>query len=99
MSPNRVHTFNPLEDNRWPAFVQSDPNASIFHTAGWLKSLQATYQYEPIAFTTSAPGGDLKNAIVFCKVKSWITGRRLVSLPFSDHCEPLVENPDELNDL
>jgi hypothetical protein len=27
---------------------------------------------------------------VFCKVDSWLTGRRLVSLPFSDHCEPLV---------
>jgi hypothetical protein len=33
---------------------------------------------------------------VFCCVKSWLTGRRFVSLPFSDHCEPLVDNPDEL---
>jgi lipid II:glycine glycyltransferase (peptidoglycan interpeptide bridge formation enzyme) len=29
--------------------------------------------------------------MVFCKVKSWLTGRRLVSLPFSDHCDPLVD--------
>jgi lipid II:glycine glycyltransferase (peptidoglycan interpeptide bridge formation enzyme) len=99
MSPNSVHIFNPLEDNRWPAFIQSHPNASIFHTQGWLNSLKATYQYEPIAFTTSAPGTDLRNAIVFCKVQSWLTGRRLVSLPFSDHCEPLVEEQDEFKEL
>jgi CelD/BcsL family acetyltransferase involved in cellulose biosynthesis len=99
MSLNKVHTLNPLEDNRWPAFVESHPNSSIFHSRAWLSALKATYRYEPIAFTTSAPGTDLSNAIVFCKVKSWLTGHRLVSLPFSDHCEPLVENRDDLNDL
>jgi hypothetical protein len=99
MSPNRVHTFNPLEDDRWPEFVSRHPNASIFHTQAWLRALKVTYRYEPIAFTTSAPETDLRNAIVLCKVRSWLTGHRLVSLPFSDHCEPLVENPDELNGL
>ena len=44
--------------------------------------------------TTSPPGTDLQDALVFCKVRSWVTGRRLVSLPFSDHCEPLVENAE-----
>jgi len=33
----------------------------------------------------------LQNGIVFCSVESWLTGRRLVSLPFSDHCDPLVD--------
>jgi len=33
----------------------------------------------------------LENGLVFCEVNSWLTGRRLVSLPFSDHCEPLLE--------
>jgi lipid II:glycine glycyltransferase (peptidoglycan interpeptide bridge formation enzyme) len=32
-------------------------------------------------------------------VESWITGRRLVSLPFSDHCDPLCESKDELDFL
>jgi CelD/BcsL family acetyltransferase involved in cellulose biosynthesis len=34
----------------------------------------------------------LENGLVLCRVNSWITGRRLISLPFSDHCEPLVAN-------
>jgi hypothetical protein len=45
----------------------------------------------PVAYTTSAPDDDLSNGVVFCRVESWLTGRRLVSLPFADHCEPLVD--------
>jgi hypothetical protein len=41
----------------------------------------------------------LRNAIVFCGVQSWVTGRRLVSLPFSDHCEPLVDSAEELQSI
>jgi CelD/BcsL family acetyltransferase involved in cellulose biosynthesis len=71
--------------------VQEHPNGSVFHTARWLEALRRTYQYEPLAFTTSAPGNALTSAIVFCRIKSWLTGVRMVSLPFSDHCEPLVD--------
>jgi len=46
--------------------------------------------------TTSPPGEELRNGIVFCLVKSWLTGRRAVSLPFADHCQPLVESPESL---
>ncbi len=31
-----------------------------------------------------------------CRVSSWITGTRLVSLPFADHCEPLLNDPGDL---
>jgi len=34
----------------------------------------------------------LENGLVLCRVASWITGRRLISLPFSDHCQPLVND-------
>ena len=33
------------------------------------------------------------------RIRSWLTGKRLVSLPFSDHCSPLVSSPTELRDL
>jgi hypothetical protein len=71
----------------------------VFHTVGWLRTLKRTYGYEPLAFTTSPPGDELENGITFCRINSWLTGRRLVSLPFSDHCEPLCDSPDELDFL
>ena len=61
--------------------------------------MSRTYGYEPVAYTTSAPGASLTNAIVFCRVKSWLTGSRLVSLPFSDHSEPLVDTPETLESV
>ena len=92
--PKTIHVVDPLSDPRWDKLLASHPRASLFHSSGWLRSLALTYGYRPVAYTTSAPGGPLRNAAVFCQVDSWLTGRRLVSLPFSDHCEWLVDNID-----
>ena len=94
-----VYTFNPLEDPRWAEFVQRHPRASVFHAPGWLEALRRTYGYEPVAYTTTPPGSELTNGVVLCRVYSRITGRRMVSLPFSDHCEPLVDRPEDLEGL
>jgi CelD/BcsL family acetyltransferase involved in cellulose biosynthesis len=74
--------------------LERHASASIFHSPGWLSALRQTYGYEPCVVTTSA-GTTLENGIVACRVKGW-TSQRLVSLPFSDHCEPLVGKPEEL---
>ncbi len=95
----KIHQIDPLNDVRWAELVERQPKASVFHTVGWLEALKRTYGYEPIVFTTSPPTGSLKDGLVFCHVKSWLTGSRLVSLPFSDHCEPLCDSPDELSFL
>jgi hypothetical protein len=87
-----VYAMNPQSDPRWGRLVSEDPRASVFHSVGWLRALQETYGFEPIAFTTSAPGEKLQNVAVFCKVDSWVTGHRLVSLPFSDHCDFLGDD-------
>jgi hypothetical protein len=93
--PKIVHCIEPLKDSRWDRFLQEHPRASMFHSTPWLLALSETYGYEPIAYTTSPAGQDLSNSIVLCRVKSWLTGRRLVSLPFSDHCDPLVDATEE----
>src|SRR5208282_4900386 len=94
-----VYEVNPLLDFRWEVLVSSHPRASLFHSTNWLKALQTSYGYDPVVVTTCSPDATLTNGLVFCRVKSWLTGRRLVSLPFSDHCEPLVNNSGELDDL
>jgi GNAT acetyltransferase-like protein len=86
-----LYAIDPLQDPRWNAFLEEHNRASVFHTVGWLDALRRTYGYEPIVYTTSPPDAELRNGIVFCRVQSWVTGRRLVSLPFSDHCEPLID--------
>ncbi len=97
--PKSVYSIDPLEDSRWDGFLERHARASVFHSTGWLTALSRTYGYKPMAYTTSAPDQDLDNALVFCRVESWLTGRRLVSLPFSDHCEPLASTAEELEVL
>ena len=77
-----VYRIDPLKDERWVRFVEEHPDASVFHTPAWLTALERTYGYEPVVFTTSPPDAELKNAIVFCRIESWLTGHRIVSLPF-----------------
>lgn len=90
----------PLSDPRWPALIERHPRASVFHTPGWLSALERTYGYEPAALAAcDGPSGELKSAVVFCRVHSWLTGRRAVSLPFSDHCDPLADGDEEFRML
>ena len=80
----------------WAELLERHPAASIFHSPGWLNALRQTYGYEPFVVTTSV-GATLENGLVACEVKGWAS-RRVVSLPFSDHCDPLVENPADLSE-
>jgi hypothetical protein len=89
-----VYELNPLQDLRWQRFVDHHPRASLFHTTCWLEALRRTYGYEPVVYTTTPPGKELSNGLVFCLIRSWLSGGRLVSLPFSDHCEPLAVGDD-----
>jgi CelD/BcsL family acetyltransferase involved in cellulose biosynthesis len=84
--------LNPLKDPRWSEFVARHKHSSVFHTASWLEALRRTYAYEPVALTTSPTSTPLQNGLVFCSISSWLTGRRWVSLPFSDHCAPLTDD-------
>jgi CelD/BcsL family acetyltransferase involved in cellulose biosynthesis len=91
-----VHQIQPLEDPRWGEFLERHPRSSVFHTVPWLEALRGTYGYQPTVITTSPPGLALQDGLVCCRVDSWLTGHRLVSLPFSDHCEPLVDDASDL---
>lgn len=96
---SQVYEIDPLSDPRWTALLYSCPRSSVFHSTHWLRALRTVYGYDPVVVTTSLPGRPLTNGVVFCRIRSWLTGSRLVSLPFSDHCEPLVSNAEEFDHL
>jgi CelD/BcsL family acetyltransferase involved in cellulose biosynthesis len=87
-----LNIIDPLTDTRWDDLVARHPRASAFHRRGWLEALKQTYGYEPFVLTSAAPGEPLSDGIVACRIKSWLTGTRIVSLPFADHCDPLYGN-------
>lgn len=89
-----LYTTDPLSDSRWDDLVDRHPRASAFHHRGWLEALARTYGYKPCVLTSTPAGRPLNDGVVVCRVSSWITGTRLVSLPFADHCEPLLRDDD-----
>jgi CelD/BcsL family acetyltransferase involved in cellulose biosynthesis len=95
----RVLEIDPMQDPRWRPFIEAHSHSSVFHRPEWLAALKSCYGYVPVALTSSPPGSPLENGLLFCEVRSALTGNRLVSLPFSDHCEPLVSDAEELDVL
>jgi hypothetical protein len=94
-----ILALDPLSDPRWDALVKRHARASIFHTPAWLEVLRRTYGYRPIVYGLTSSKEELHGGILLCEIKSWLTGKRLVSLPFSDHCEPLVDGPADFQQL
>jgi hypothetical protein len=99
--PTRIpaNKFDPLTDPRWEEFVRAHPRSSVFHSTAWLSALNRTYGYIPVGFTTAQPDERLNNGAVFCLIDTWLYGRRLVSLPFSDHCDFLADDEADLSAL
>lgn len=80
---------NPLEHGEWNAWVAGHPDGKCFHSSGWARVLHETYGHRPVYFCRFN-GGELLEMIPVMEVCSALTGRRGVSLPFSDLCPPLT---------
>lgn len=85
-----VQIVDPLAVANWDTLVMALPGHSFFHSAAWARTLEESYGYKPMYFAKVENGG-LRALLPVMEVDSWLTGKRGVSLPFSDTCEPLGE--------
>lgn len=84
--------LDPRTEAGWDAFVEGHPAGSVFHTSAWCRVLSETYGFRPQYVGAFDESGDLRAAVPLMLVKSWLTSKRLVGLPFSDSCAPLVHD-------
>jgi len=82
--------LDPLADPRWERLLRRAPQACAFHHPRWLGLLHAQYRYPMTACAVAGDDGELLAGLPVARVESRLTGRRLVALPFSDHCAALV---------
>lgn len=78
----------------WDERLARHPDATIFHTAAWARVLSKTYGYIPSYFT-AVEEDRLVALLPFMEIRSWLTGTRGVSLPFTDECAPIL--PDGMS--
>jgi len=82
--------LDPLADPRWTDLLARAPDATVFHHPGWLALLRGSYRYGMTACCVAREDGTLIGGLPVAEVSSRLTGRRLVALPFSDLCPPLL---------
>lgn len=73
----------------WDAFVARTERSSFCHLAGWREILSDVLGVECLYRVVSDSGGEWQGVLPLVRVKSWIFGHYLVSLPFLNDGGPL----------
>ena len=86
----------PLDDNRWSELVARAPKATLFHHPAWAGLLSEAYGYP--AYALALPGRDgLAAGLPVLEIARPLRRRRLVSLPFTDACGPIVQPGEDVD--
>jgi len=89
-----LEIINPLEHPEWDELLLTSEKSSFFHTSNWARVLYESYNYKPIYFT-QIENNRLKELIPVMDINSILTGKRGVSLPFTDECHPIADDRDQ----
>jgi hypothetical protein len=96
----KIEITNPLSQPEWNEIIKQSDLASPFLTSNWAKVLNETYDYKPFYFLIKeTKDNTLAGIIPFLQVDSFLTGKRGVSLPFTDYCPPLFFKKISFNSI
>jgi CelD/BcsL family acetyltransferase involved in cellulose biosynthesis len=84
--------IDPQSDPLWQRLIERY-ESSAFHSPNWIRVLTATYGFPVQAYVITDTAGEPVAGLPFCRIED-IRGKRLVALPFSDYCDPLVGEAD-----
>lgn len=93
-----LEIINPLTYAHWNHLVTAAGEYSFFHSENWARVLSESYGYKPLYFA-SIDNGRLQSLVPFMEVTSLLTGRRAVSLPFTDYCDPIFAGESSFRDV
>jgi hypothetical protein len=79
---------DPLQRADWDSLVSAHPQSQFFHTRAWARVLGESYGHKPF-YVCRFGSGRLQEMLPLVEVSSPLTGRRGVSLPFTDFVNPL----------
>lgn len=82
---------NNLEDERIFNFILSDSRATIYHHPAWLKAVRKTTGFEVFYLIQKNKTGHIEGLIPFLTSNSFLTGKKIITFPFSAYCDPLLE--------
>lgn len=80
----------PVENPEWLRFVRDHPAATAFHEPAWAQMIADCYGYRAFAAVAADAHGGIAAGLPVVRVNPLGTRAKWVSLPFTDHCPPLV---------
>lgn len=84
--------IDPATDARWDGFVEKHPFGWLTHLSSWKKVVEESFDhmrgYYPAL--VDASNGEIRAALPVFEVKSWLTGMKMVSIPWATLSDPLV---------
>ena len=93
-----IEIVNPITYPEWDELLLKNPDYSFFHSSAWASVLCKSYRYNPCYFIIRKDNS-IASLIPFMEVNSLLTGKRGVSLPFTDFCKPLLIEKDNLDKI
>jgi CelD/BcsL family acetyltransferase involved in cellulose biosynthesis len=87
-----------IDDPQWLEFVSSS-GATAFHHPAWARLLGDCYRYPAFAFALKGGAGRIVAGLPVMDVSNRLTGKRWVSLPYTDVCPPLVSADGSIDEL
>ncbi len=97
-NPGGCRLVDPRSEPRWDDWIGAHTEATVFHTAAWAAILQETYGFRPVYLV--AGGAERGNDLLpLMECASPFTGRRGVSLPFTDYVPPLARQESAFRTL
>lgn len=88
-----------LADSSLASFIEEQAPGTFSYTQTWLNIVPQLYGYKIIPLIATNKAGNVSGFLPLCLMQSPLTGRRLVSLPFSDLCPFLAEDEASANML
>ena len=87
------------EDHRWLAFLARRDDATAVHHPAWSAVLHEAYGFPVSVVAFVGSDGEFAGGVPVADVAIPLRGRRWVSLPFTDHCPPLLPEGSDRRDV
>lgn len=92
-----IISIDPQHDALWQKLVNKH-RSDVFHSPAWINVLNATYDFDIKALVVLDDDGEPRSGLAYGRIEDMMDPR-IASLPFSDFCDPLVNNPDDWDAL
>lgn len=96
---SKVSIIDPCQNSEWDYFIENHPQGWICHLSGWRRVLEQSFHHMKGHFLVIRNKDSIRAGLPVYEVNSWITGKRLVSIPFATLCHPLVSSEEEQKEL